>query len=43
MWLKSGTLREDISTVFVTGDIKSTYKRSFQVKQYQAVRIAQEV
>jgi hypothetical protein len=43
IWLKSGTLREDVSTVFVTGDIKSTYKRPFQMKRYQAIRRAEEV
>jgi hypothetical protein len=43
MWLKPGTLREAASTVFVAGDIKATYKGPFQVKWYQAVRIAEEV
>jgi hypothetical protein len=39
----SGTLREDLSTLFIADDIKSPSERSLQVNWYQPVRLGREV
>lgn len=43
IWLQSGSLREDLSTYIVAGDIKTPFKRCLRLKFYQAVAIDEGV